>query len=731
MASNELLTSAATNPEVLTEAAKTKENKGEEEEEKKEMSRKEKRKALKKMKRKQIRKEIAVKEREEEEARINDPDEQRRMQLLEQQEAERMESDRKLFEERERAWMELQQRIQQQQEQQQQQIDLLEESQSARNDNGSDNDDDQWEYVEEGPPEIIWQGNEIILKRNKVRVRVSNKETKQNQHADDADRPTSNPLPPESHSNSFAQQVLENVAQQVPNFGTEQDKAHCPFHLKTGACRFGQRCSRVHFYPDKSCTLLMKNMYNGPGLAWEQDEGLELGNIQAMACGAMLQISPNESKNPYLTCLPIFQYTDEEVERCFEEFYDDVHTEFQKFGEIVNFKVCKNGAFHLRGNVYVQYKHLDSALLAYNTVNGRYFAGKQVSCNFVSLTRWKVAICGEYMKSGYKTCSHGTACNFIHCFRNPGGDYEWADSDRPPPKYWMKKMIALFGYSDDYEALGERENLSLQKNTGEMSRSDSFRYHSSRSRSRERDQLKSYSSRRKHGDERRQRSPDEGWNANSKENHKIKHKTPVSDSNREWLEKDENRESHHKHYGKSLLHSDKDDSRRSHDEDFDTDLANTGKDNEVEHGKERRHCKKGKRDRRDRIYESESEHHTSRRKSSRHHSRDNRTGEAESNKDLFDQGDLEPHDSSRKNSRHRRFNHREDNRDYDSEHDEVDGDWSRRERDRRSSYREDIKDHENECDEVDRGWSRWDGDGRSHNKKKRSRHHHSPDVGLQ
>jgi hypothetical protein len=55
-----------------------------------------------------------------------------------------------------------------------------------------------------------------------------------------------------------------------------QDKAHCPFHHKTAACRFGDRCSRVHFYPDKSCTILIKNMYNGPGLAWEQDEGLEV-----------------------------------------------------------------------------------------------------------------------------------------------------------------------------------------------------------------------------------------------------------------------------------------------------------------------------------------------------------------------------------------------------------------------------------------------------------------------
>lgn len=55
-----------------------------------------------------------------------------------------------------------------------------------------------------------------------------------------------------------------------------QDKAHCPFHIKTGACRFGLRCNRVHYYPDKSTTLLIKNMYNGPGLAWEQDEGLEV-----------------------------------------------------------------------------------------------------------------------------------------------------------------------------------------------------------------------------------------------------------------------------------------------------------------------------------------------------------------------------------------------------------------------------------------------------------------------
>jgi len=66
-------------------------------------------------------------------------------------------------------------------------------------------------------------------------------------------------------------------------------------------------------------------------------------------------------------------------------------------------------------------------------------------------------------RASYQTCSHGTACNFIHCFRNPGGDYEWADSDKPPPKFWVEKIIALFGYSDYYETSREQGNLSLSK----------------------------------------------------------------------------------------------------------------------------------------------------------------------------------------------------------------------------------------------------------------------------
>ncbi|CAI0376767.1 unnamed protein product [Linum tenue] len=243
-------------------------------------SRKEKRKDKKKMKRKQARKEIAAREREEEEERRNDPEEQKRLKEMEEEERLRMERDRKEFEERENKLleeMELKRKAEEEEAARREAEEEEEEEAKRRlqtpNEDGCD-EDSNWEYVEEGPAEIIWQGNEIIVKKKRVRVPKKKADA---QRKEDANRPTSNPLPPESEASTLsAQEMLENVAQQVPNFGTEQDKAHCPFHLKTGACRFGQRCSRVHFYPDKACTLVIKNMYSGPGLAWEQDEGLEV-----------------------------------------------------------------------------------------------------------------------------------------------------------------------------------------------------------------------------------------------------------------------------------------------------------------------------------------------------------------------------------------------------------------------------------------------------------------------
>ena len=47
-------------------------------------------------------------------------------------------------------------------------------------------------------------------------------------------------------------------------FGTEKDRVNCPFYFKIGACRHGDRCSRLHNKPSASQTILLTNMYRPP-----------------------------------------------------------------------------------------------------------------------------------------------------------------------------------------------------------------------------------------------------------------------------------------------------------------------------------------------------------------------------------------------------------------------------------------------------------------------------------
>ena len=49
-------------------------------------------------------------------------------------------------------------------------------------------------------------------------------------------------------------------------FGTEKDKVNCSFYYKIGACRHGDRCSRVHNRPTFSQTILCTNLYINPAL---------------------------------------------------------------------------------------------------------------------------------------------------------------------------------------------------------------------------------------------------------------------------------------------------------------------------------------------------------------------------------------------------------------------------------------------------------------------------------
>jgi hypothetical protein len=58
----------------------------------------------------------------------------------------------------------------------------------------------------------------------------------------------------------------------VINDANVKDSMNCAFFLKTGSCRYGEACSKFHPYPASSTTILIKNMYDGPGMTEVTDE---------------------------------------------------------------------------------------------------------------------------------------------------------------------------------------------------------------------------------------------------------------------------------------------------------------------------------------------------------------------------------------------------------------------------------------------------------------------------
>ncbi|XP_045582468.1 U2 small nuclear ribonucleoprotein auxiliary factor 35 kDa subunit-related protein 2 [Procambarus clarkii] len=187
---------------------------------------------------------------------------------------------------------------------------------------------------------------------------------------------------------------------------THQKGEPCPFFSKTGACRFGIQCSREHEYPESSRTILLPNMYSHFGMEQLSFEG----NDADIA----------------------LEYTDSETYEHFREFFDDTLPEFQRCGNVIQFKVCCNTSSHLRGNVYVQYSKEEDALQARAFFNGRWYAGRQLTCLFVTIDRWKSALCGLFWR---QRCPKGGQCNFLHVYRNPGNAFWRADQDTQSHEY--------------------------------------------------------------------------------------------------------------------------------------------------------------------------------------------------------------------------------------------------------------------------------------------------------
>ncbi|XP_042389886.1 splicing factor U2af small subunit B-like [Zingiber officinale] len=165
-------------------------------------------------------------------------------------------------------------------------------------------------------------------------------------------------------------------------FGTEKDRVNCPFYFKIGACRHGDRCSRLHTKPSISPTLLLSNMYQ------------RLDN--AITPGLDSQGQPMDPHK---------------IQEHFENFYEDLFEELSKYGEIESLNVCDNLADHMVGNVYVQFREEEHAANALRNLTGRFYAGRPIIVDFSPVTDFREATCRQYEEN---TCNRGGYCNFMH-----------------------------------------------------------------------------------------------------------------------------------------------------------------------------------------------------------------------------------------------------------------------------------------------------------------------------
>jgi splicing factor U2AF subunit len=162
--------------------------------------------------------------------------------------------------------------------------------------------------------------------------------------------------------------------------GTEEDKVNCPFYYKIGACRHGDRCSRLHNKPAFSPTLLIKHIYRHPN---------RTGTTTAT-------VDPATALEEFLV------------------FYEDWYLELSKFGHIEyrGLNVVDNVGDHMIGHTYVKFTDEEEAADALEQLQGRYYDGILLDVEYSPVTDFREARCRDFDEG---TCSRSGFCNFLHC----------------------------------------------------------------------------------------------------------------------------------------------------------------------------------------------------------------------------------------------------------------------------------------------------------------------------
>ncbi|MGH0152246.1 UNVERIFIED_CONTAM: hypothetical protein FKN15_022032 [Acipenser sinensis] len=144
-------------------------------------------------------------------------------------------------------------------------------------------------------------------------------------HVGKSDSPCSRHRATASEDNAALGSLQASMQASGQTTGVAGARVNCSFYFKIGACRHGDRCSRLHNKPTFSQTIALLNIYRNPQNTAQSADGLR--------CAV----------------------SDVEMQEHYDEFFEEVFTEMEeKYGEVEEMNVCDNLGDHLVGNVYVK-----------------------------------------------------------------------------------------------------------------------------------------------------------------------------------------------------------------------------------------------------------------------------------------------------------------------------------------------------------------------------------------
>ena len=175
-------------------------------------------------------------------------------------------------------------------------------------------------------------------------------------------------------------------------FGTEKDKVNCSFYFKIGACRHGDRCSRIHNKPTFSQTIVLQNLYINPQNSAKSADGSHLTHVsdEEMQVSSKGYLESDSFISLKWEIVFISYFYNIIFQEHYDNFFEDCFVEAEeKYGEVEEMNVCDNLGDHLVGNVYVKFRREEDAERAVNELNNRWFGGRPIYAELSPVTDFR------------------------------------------------------------------------------------------------------------------------------------------------------------------------------------------------------------------------------------------------------------------------------------------------------------------------------------------------------